>query len=75
MSEVRLLVNQLEHFSEECIIQYCLLMNDNRTMFKMATYAKAIAILYKEEKEEKKSQAPIVTRYGRVTKRPDRLDL
>ena len=75
MADIKTVVPQFNQFNNECIIQYCLLMKDDKVLVKTATYAKAIALSYREEAEEKKVEAPVFTRYGRLTKKPVKLDL
>ena len=68
-------IDQFHQFNDECIVQYCLLMNDHRTQLGMANYIKAVAETYKEEAEEKKTEPTIITKSGRLVRKPIRLDL
>ena len=76
MKELRGTVDQFRNFSEECIIKYCLLLNDKRILHGMSQYIKAIAEAYKEETAEKPTIKPeVTTRYGRRVKEPVKLNL
>ena len=77
MKELRKSVDQFNNFSDDCIIQYCLLLNDNRIFKGMTNYIKAVADAYKEEttETEKLIKQTTTTRCGRQVKKPVKLDL
>ena len=75
MKELREAVDQFENFSDDCIIQYCLLLHDYRIHNGMARYVKAIAETYKEETMEKQTIPITYTRCGRLVKKPEKLNL
>ena len=68
-------ITEFDNFNLDDIIQYCLLMHDTKTIAPMAEYVKKILITYREETNKKKTEAPIITRCGRLVKKPVRLDL
>ena len=76
IEKLRKTVDQFKHFDEGCIVKYCLLLNDQRTLTEMSQYIKAVAETYKEETADKPQIKPnIKTRCGRMVKRPQKLDL
>ena len=78
MAEIRKNIKQFENFSNENIIDYCMIMNDTSIQRPMAQYVKSVLQTYKEETEEKSEEEPtppVVTRSGRTVKKPKRLDL
>ena len=76
MEKLRKTVDQFKNFSEDCIIKYCLLLNDKRIIQGMSQYIKAIAETYKEETADKPPIKPeVTTRYGRKVKEPIKLNL
>ena len=75
LKDMRNTIDQFHQFNDECIVQYCLLMNDHRTQLGIANYIKAVAETYKEEAEEKKTEPTIITKSGRLVRKPIRLDL
>ncbi len=67
---------QMASFSNDNIIDYCILMNDPVTQLPMAIYTKEIMETFSEINNlQPKSTGPIITRSGRQVKNPDRLDL
>ena len=75
LNDIRLTVPIFEGFDNDCIIRYCLLMHDQRTLTGMANYIKTIYTTYKEEIEPTKTTTPMTTRSGRTIKKPNKLDL
>ena len=67
--------SQLDKLSNDNIIEYCLLMHDIKTIQDMGLYIKDIANAYREESKDKKVEAPKITRSGRLSKKPDKLNL
>ena len=63
-------------FSSDNIIEYCLVMNDTKFQLPMAIYTKEIMDIFSEINGlQPKSTCPQKTRYGRQTKKPEKLDL
>ena len=75
METLRKTIDQFNQFSEECIVKYCLLMNNQRILTEMANYIKDIAKTYNEEAAESKLEPTVTTKYGRLIKKPIKLDL
>ena len=76
MESLRKTIDQFNNFSEECMVKYCLLLNDRRIFQGISQYIKAIAETYKEETADKTPIKPDVkTRYGRMIKKPIKLNL
>ena len=78
MEDIRKHMKLFEVFSEENIVDYCMLMSDNSIQRPMAQYVKTIIQTFKEEIGEKfgdEPAHPVVTRSGRTVKKPKRLDL
>ena len=66
----------MTNFSNDNIIDYCLVMNDPKFQIPMAIYTKEIIDTFLEINDlQSKSTCPQKTRYGRQTKRPEKLDL
>ena len=66
----------LADFSSDNIIEYCLVMNDTKFQLPMAIYTKEIMDIFSEINSlQPKSTCPQKTRYGRQTKKPEKLDL
>ena len=64
-------------FSNKNIIDYGMILHDQRIQIPMATYVKQVMEMYKEETEDIKetTKPPIKTRTGRLVKKPVKLDL
>ena len=76
MKELRNTIDHFNTFSEECIIKYCLVLNDARIFQGISQYIKAIAEAYKEETADETPTKPdITTRSGRLVKKPIKLNL
>ena len=77
MNSLRILdqVVHLTNFTNENIIDYGMIMNDNQLIEPMAYYIKQIIHKFKEETAETKSRLPTFTRCGRLVKKPIKLDL
>ena len=76
MEKLRKTVDQFSTFNEECIIKYCLLLNDKRIFQGISQYIKAIAETYKEETADETPIKPdVITRCGRLVKKPTKLNL
>ena len=75
MEELRKTIDQFDKFSEENMVKYCLLMNDERTLNGMTKYIKAVAEAYKEELMESPINQTTTTRCGRLVKKPNKLNL
>ena len=73
ITDIRQTIPIFDEFDKDCIIEYCLLMHDQRTLTSMANYVKSIYLAYAEELEEKKVEIPTKTRSGRTIKKPDKL--
>ena len=74
LTNIRKNVKQFGKFNDENIIDYCMLMSDSSIQEYMAHYVKILIQTYKEELGEKPSP-PVITRSGRMVKKPIRLDL
>ena len=74
LKEIKEQKPQLDVFSTDNIIQYCLPMTDRSIYLPMATYVKNILQAYGTEKREI-PPAPVTTRSGRLVKKPNKLDL
>ncbi len=68
---------QFINFTDENIINYCLNMSDVSTQLVMAEYARGVLCMYREEVGGPVKSAPetIVTRVGRVSRKPQKLNL
>ena len=75
MEELRKAIDQFQNFTEICMIQYCLVLNDERIIDGMTKYIKAIAEAYNEELMENSIEQPTTTRSGRLIKKPVKLNL
>ena len=76
-TEIRKTIPQLLEFSNKNIIDYGMILHDQRIQIPMATYVKQVMEMYKEETEDIKetTKPPIKTRTGRLVKKPVKLDL
>lgn len=74
---IRVEVTQLGLFTNQNIIDYCLNMSDIKTQKSTALYCKQILQTYKDEIDGSKimPDAPVVTKSGRLIKKPNKLDL
>jgi hypothetical protein len=74
---IREQTTQFHSFSNKNIIDYCMNMNDANTQMAMAKYAKQILTTFREETGGKieLSKPDVITRSGRQTKKPDKLNL
>ena len=74
---IRVKIPQFEIFENIQILNYCLSMADSNTFLPFATYVKDVLEMYREEKIDSKHKviAVIITKSGRESKRPSRLDL
>ena len=71
-------ITQFEQFSNKNIINYCMLLNDQRIQMPISIYIKNILKTYKEETEGMTlivRNTPIKTRIGRTIKKPVKLNL
>ena len=76
ITELKLKHPKLAPLSKENIINYCLTLHDPDIQLPMAMYAKEVTDIYKNITNlQPKPKICVVTRYGRQTKAPDRLDL
>lgn len=75
LTNIKNTTNQFKDFKDECIIQYCLLLHDQKVIQETAEFIKAVAITYREELEERKEETITITRSGRLVKKPDKLNL
>ena len=74
-TNIRSNFTQLTNFTNENIIDYGMIMNDNQLIEPMAYYIKEIIHKFKEETAETKSRLPTFTRCGRLVKKTVKLDL
>jgi hypothetical protein len=74
---IRQQTTQFHSFTNENIIDYCMNMSDTNTQMAMAKYAKLILTTYKEETGGRIeiSKPDAITRAGRQTKKPDKLNI
>ena len=74
---IRVKIPQFEIFGNIQILNYCLSMADSNTFLPFAMYVKDVLEMYREEKIDSKHKeiAVIITKSGRESKRPSRLDL
>ena len=75
IDKLRKEIDQFQNFTETCMIQYCLVLNDARIIDGMTKYIKAIAETYNEELVENPVKQPTTTRSGRLIKKPTKLNL
>ena len=75
IEELRKTIDQFQNFTETCMIQYCLVLNDERIIEGMTKYIKTVAEAYNEELMENPIKQPTTTRYGRLIKKPTKLNL
>ena len=77
LKEIKSEIQPFESFSNKNIIDYCMTMNDPNTQLKMAKFAKTILITYKDETDGSTEiiKPAAITRSGRQTKKPDKLNL
>ena len=75
--KIRVKIPQFEKFENNQILDYCLSMADSDTFLPFAIYVKDVLETYREEKIDAKDKANTVTitKSGRESKRPSRLDL
>ena len=77
MVNIRKEVPQFEQFSDQSIIYYCMLLHDPRVQMTVSVFVRNILCMYKEETEGTTllEKPPVVTRAGRVTRKPSKLNL
>ena len=77
MKNIREEVPQLAQFSDKNIIDYCMILHDQRIQMPMSIFIKNILCMYKEETEglSISEERTIVTRIGRTVKKPNKLNL
>ena len=70
-------IPQLQTFTEKNIIDYCMLMHDPAIQMPVAIFAKHLLCMYREETQGKiqVERSPIVTRTGRISRKPNKLNL
>ena len=70
-------VTQLKKFTNQNIIDYCFNLNDSNIKLITAGYCKQILQTYKLETDgaKIKPDAPVITKSGRLIKKPTKLDL
>ena len=75
--EIKTEIRPFESFTNKNIIDYCLTMNDPHIQLKMAKFAKNILMTYKDETDGSTEiiKPAAITRSGRQTKKPDKLNL
>ena len=68
---------QFNSFTNKNIVDYCMNMNDTNIQLQMAKYVKSILTIYKEETGGKIEipKPDAITRAGRQTKKPNKLNL
>ena len=74
MSKLKIQIPLFMYFSASNIIQYCLSMADHQIQLPMAVYASKILQIYRAERGTTQKK-PVITRYGRLVKKPDKLNL
>ena len=68
--------SQMVQFPDENIVEYSLVMKDPLIQAPLAQFIKTILDTFREETQIKKAvEVPITTRYGRLVKKPQKLDL
>ena len=74
---IRVKIPQFEIFENNQILDYCLSMADSTTFLPFAIYVKDVLEMYREEKIDPRDNenAVVITKSGRESKRPSRLDL
>ena len=77
LQEVRESAPILQNFSDQNIIDYGMILHDERIQIHMATYVMKIMKTFKEESEGTRDiiKSPVKTRTGRLVKKPDKLNL
>jgi hypothetical protein len=66
-----------EHFNTSCIIEYCTVMHDDRVYTIFCSFVRDLLNSYKLAKENIGQTLPKITktRSGRISRKPDKLDL
>ena len=74
---IRVEVAPLGPFTNQGIIDYCLNLSDTKIQMISALYCKQILQTYKEETDGTKiaPEAPVITKSGRLIKKPIKLNL
>ncbi len=74
---IRVEIAQLQGFTDENIIDYCLNLSDPAIHIPIAKYIKDITEMYKEETEGTRviPDVPVQTKSGRLIKKPSKLNL
>ena len=76
ISNLKIKIPQFQSFSAGNIIQYCLPMADHQIQLPMAVYASKVLQIYRAERGPTTTQKmPVITRCGRLVKKPDKLNL
>ena len=77
MREIRESIPQLKEFSNKNIIDYGLILHDQRMETKMATFVKDIMTTYSEEMDghSERTLSPVKTRVGRLIRKPEKMNL
>ena len=77
MKEIRELIPQLSSFSNENIIDYGMILHDQRIYLPLAMYVKQIMRTYTDETDGTKIKisTPVKTKSGRLIRKPQKLDL
>ena len=77
MREIRESIPQLKEFSNKNIIDYGLILHDQRMETKMATFVKDIMTTYSAEMDghSETTQSPVKTRVGRLIRKPEKMNL
>ena len=77
MRNIRKEVPQLTQFSDKNIIDYCMILHDQKIQMPTSIFIKNLLCMYKEETEglSISEERTIVTRMGRTVKKPNKLNL
>ena len=77
MENIRREIPQFKTFSDRNIIEYCMLLHDPKIQMSVSVFVKNIMEMYKEETEGSNvsEKAPVTTRAGRLSRKPEKLNL
>ena len=77
MKNIREEIPQFKTFSDKNLMDYCLMLHDPRIQLPISVFVRNILCMYKEEVEGTSllEKPPVITRAGRLCKKPNKLNL